>query len=1120
VVPNGGPGPGPDPTPEGFPGKVTGPNPMDEAENVDVTTTLTWTSGEDAESYDVYLGKVRTAVEDATISTGAIFRGNQEETEFDPEGLDPDTEYFWRVDSRNTIGVTKGDLYQFKTAVAPKKAKDFQPVDGTTTAPVKQVLQWKAGKGATSHDVYFGKVEADVENATTDDEDVFIGNQTGLAYDPEDEDADEAGELLASTTYYWRIDEVGPGGTTKGDVLMFQTTALPAAVTNPIPADGAIGVVATQNLSWSAVPSVESFDVYFGFDPVAVGDATRSSPEFEGNQTSKVFDPGDLFGSTIYYWRIDTLGPGGTSKGVVFTFTTAEPPAQVEGPFSPEDNATDVDVNSILEWNVGIGGGVTDSFDVYFSTSASAVVNGSASALQGNQDVLVTTWDPLGMSPDTDYYWRIDAVGPGGTTTGQLLTFHTGALPAPAEFPVPSNSAECVELDVLLEWTAGVGATSHNVYLGKNQTAVQNADMFDTEFLGGTVNPFFDPGPLEGDTLYYWRIDEHSTGGNTKGPVWSFTTAPDMATNPVPLHEDTGIELDATLEWDAGAGALSHNVYFGKVEADVENATPTTPGIFKGNQPGTAYTPVNLKGATTYYWRIDEVGDPADCITPGEVWSFFTGAGPAAKPITPDDGDSCVELEPTLTWNAGIGAVSHDIYFGISETAVEDATRASPQYKGNKLLGTESFTPAGPLDGCTAYFWRVDELDADEHVTKGDVWQFETTVGAASEPEPEDADVGIDVNTVLSWTAASGATSYNVYLDTVNPPVAFQGNQAGTTFEPDTLDGGETYYWRIDPVGCCTEEGEVWSFTTGAGQATDPDPFDGEAGVEVEPMLSWTPDPLATSQDVYFGTNFTAVQDATHTSPEFQGNQAGSLFFPGPLTGMAFHYWRIDSVTVDGTTKGETWQFRTGPGQATNPIPNDFADDVAIDTLLQWTKGVGAASHDVYFSTSLADVVNGAPAAFRGNVAGTIFDPGTLAADTTYYWRIDEVAGGGSVKTEGDVWEFTTLAPPDQVGSPTPANNATNQPTTLTLGWAAASGATRYHVYFIEEAANSALPPGERINVATPTSPNTMYQGSQTSRTYDPGTLAAGTTTHLWRIDAVNDAGVTQGVVWRFTTEP
>ncbi|MFH1419200.1 MAG: PKD domain-containing protein, partial [Planctomycetota bacterium] len=46
VVPNGGPGPGPDPTPEGFPGKVTGPNPMDEAENVDVTTTLTWTSGE------------------------------------------------------------------------------------------------------------------------------------------------------------------------------------------------------------------------------------------------------------------------------------------------------------------------------------------------------------------------------------------------------------------------------------------------------------------------------------------------------------------------------------------------------------------------------------------------------------------------------------------------------------------------------------------------------------------------------------------------------------------------------------------------------------------------------------------------------------------------------------------------------------------------------------------------------------------------------------------------------------------------------------------------------------------------------------------------------------------
>ncbi len=1108
VVPNGEPGPGPDPTPEGFPGKVTGPNPTDKAENVDVTTTLTWTSAEDAESYDVYLGKVKASVESATITTAAIFRGNQVETKFDPEGLDPDTQYYWRVDSRNTLGVTEGDLYQFKTAVAPKKAKDFQPVDGTTTAPIKQVLQWKAGKNATSHDIYFGKVKADVENATTEDEDVFIGNQTGVTHDPEDEDADEEGDLLPATMYYWRIDEVGPGGTTKGDVLKFQTTNPPAAVTNPIPTDGANNVDTTQNLSWSAVPSIVSFDVYFGLDTVAVGDATRSSPEFKGNQTSKVFNPGDLLGSTTYYWRIDTLGPGGTSKGGVFTFTTAEPPAQVEGPFSPADNATDVDVNDILEWNPGIGGGVLDSFDVFFSTNESAVVNGSASAFQGNQNNLVTTFDPLGMSSDTDYFWRIDAIGPGGTTTGQLLTFHTGALPAPAEFPVPADSAECVALDVLLEWTAGVGATGRNVYLGKNQSAVNNADVFDAEFLGATADTFFDPGLLEGNTQYYWRIDEYSTGGSTKGEIWSFKTAPDPATNPVPLHEETGIELDVTLEWDAGAGAASHNVYFGTVETDVENATPTTPGIFKGNQPGTTFAPQNLIGAETYYWRIDEVGTPTNCVTPGEVWSFTTGAGPAAKPISPDDGDSCVEVEPTLTWNAGVGAVSHDIYFGISETAVEDATRASPQYKGNELLGTETFTPAGPLDGCTAYFWRIDEIDADDNATKGEVWQFQTTVGAASEPVPADLEVGVDVNPILTWTAASGATSYNVYLDTVNPPVALEGNQVGTTFEPDTLTGGETYYWRIDPVGCCTGTGEVWEFTTGPGQATDPDPFDGEAGVDIDPMLSWTPAPLATSQDVYFGTNFAAVEDATHTSGEFQGNQVGSLFFPGPQTGMTFYYWRIDSVTVDGVTMGEVWQFRTGPAKATNPVPNDFADDVALDTLLKWSAGIGATTHDVYFSTSLADVTNGTPAAFRGNVTGTIFDPGALDGDTTYFWRIDEVTSGGSATTEGDVWQFTTELPaPGLADNPNPDDGATSVSTSVTLSWDPPQYATHYAVYLsVDETDVDDLAP-------------TAHLGVTLDPTIEPPPLASGTL-YYWRVVSLNALYFTPSNTWQFTTEP
>jgi hypothetical protein len=1011
---------GDNPSGDTLPGQISGPNPRDDATDVAVKTKLTWTADADATSHDVYLGKVEADVDNGGIND-VVYQGTQTGTSFDPGGLDPDTQYFWRVDERNDAGAAKGVVLSFKTAKAPKKAKNFVPADGVLTVAVDQVLQWTAGTNATSHDVYFGKDQAAVTDANNDTPDIFIGNQSGASYDPSDEAAEIIGQLLAATDYYWRIDEVGLGGTVKGDTLHFRTADPPPAVTSPIPADGAVDVDVNTNLSWSAVAAITSFDVYFGTDQTAVNGATRSSSEYKGNQTSKIIDPGDLLSATTYYWRVDTLGSGGTAKGAVFAFTTDDPPAQVAGPFTPANHATNVSIDIVLAWSLGVGGGPTTSVDVYLGTDEAAVVNGSSSALKGNQSAALLEYDPLGLNSATAYFWRIDAVGPGGKTTGQVLRFQTGALPGKAESPSPANGAKGVALDAVLGWTAGSGATHHRVYFGTNQTSVQNADEFSAEFQGDQAGTTFDPlgaGLLEGNTTYYWRIDEAAAGGSTKGSVWSFTTVPGRAINPDPMDQDTGIALDAGLSWTAGAGAASHDVYFGTVENDVLNATHATVAIFKGNQSATTWTPPSLlSGTTAYYWRIDEVGAPPNGTTKGLVWRFTTGAGQAALPITPANGAVGVVLAPTLTWTAGAGAAAHDIYFGTTQAAVQSADRASAEYQGGQVLADTSFDVIGPLTGNTNYYWRIDELDALDNATKGPVWQFKTGTGPVSNPVPADLDAGIDINADLSWTAGSAATSHSVYfgtseaaVDAATPatPGIYKGNQATTTFDPTALNPGTTYYWRIDEVGSGgTTKGEVWQFTTGAGQATNPSPTNGHAGVSLNPQLTWIPGALTESLDVYFGTTSGAVTAATRASAEFQGNQLGATFNPGLLTGMTFYYWRIDSVTADGTTKGEVWQFRTGPGKATTPTPADFATGVLLTAQLKWNAGTGAVWHDVYFSTSLADVTNGAPAAFLGRQTGTISAP-PLAAGTTYYWRIDEVAANGTTITEGDVWRFTT----------------------------------------------------------------------------------------------------------------
>jgi hypothetical protein len=87
------------------------------------------------------------------------------------------------------------------------------------------------------------------------------------------------------------------------------------------------------------------------------------------------------------------------------------------------------------------------------------------------------------------------------------------------------------------------------------------------------------------------------------------------------------------------------------------------------------------------------------------------------------------------------------------------------------------------------------------------------------------------------------------------------------------------------------------------------------------------------------------------------------------------------------------------PGVATSPFPAHNAIDVSTTAKLFWRADPGATSHDVYFGTSN-------PPESKGNQTDTTFTPGTLAENTTYYWRIDEKNSAGT--TIGPVWSFTT----------------------------------------------------------------------------------------------------------------
>jgi len=187
-------------------------------------------------------------------------------------------------------------------------------------------------------------------------------------------------------------------------------------------------------------------------------------------------------------------------------------------------------------------------------------------------------------------------------------------------------------------------------------------------------------------------------------------------------------------------------------------------------------------------------------------------------------------------------------------------------------------------------------------------------------------------------------------------------------------------------------------------EAHNPDPSDGDTGV-IQPLLTWTPGDGAALHDVYLGTN------PTPGPAEYKVRTPYLVYWAGAVTPGTTYYWRIDEVEADGVTihTGDVWSFTAAPSTAYNPVPADGARYVATDAELSWTAGVGAGARDVYFGKNEADVTNGTGGTLRATrQTGTTYDPGALAKDTVYYWRIDEFEAGGTKHT-GAVWSFTTL---------------------------------------------------------------------------------------------------------------
>lgn len=427
--------------------------------------------------------------------------------------------------------------------------------------------------------------------------------------------------------------------------------------------------------------------------------------------------------------------------------------------------------------------------------------------------------------------------------------------------PNPKDSATDVPLDAALTWAAGMGAVSHDVYLGTDIDAVANADTASPEFRGNQMEATYVPSSLNPDTFYYWRIDELDGIMTHTGNVWSFTTtyAPEPISNPYPTDGSIDVVLNVQISWEAGARADYHEVYFGTV--------PTTLALVS-EQMETTYSPQNLSNLTIYYWQIVERNSAGSAASP--VYSFTTEAEPQPEKLyaigentvrgtlvggdyvsthASDDSYEILQevinvpnkngystLEHVWTFNVG-NAVSAEFYVEAHHSPSSDGDDFVFSYStdGATYVDMITLTKTKDTDAPQVYafssnlsgtvYVKVTDLDH----TKGNqsldllyVDQIYILVSSgiikhyqASDPSPADAATDVPLDISLSWDAGDDALTHDVYFSDDMEYLISIGNQSETSYTPYHLDPLTTYYWRIDEVrDGAVAEGHIWSFTT------------------------------------------------------------------------------------------------------------------------------------------------------------------------------------------------------------------------------------------------------------------------------------------------------------------
>jgi len=413
------------------------------------------------------------------------------------------------------------------------------------------------------------------------------------------------------------------------------------------------------------------------------------------------------------------------------------------------------------------------------------------------------------------------------------------------------------------------------------------------------------------------------------------------------------------------------------------------------------------------------------------AWLLDEGAGNIAVDATDNGNDGTLINSPN--WVAGqfgnaleFDGVSSYVDCGNDESLNVDVFSVSfwynfPATQGwNHMISKGSHVASGTPGSVN---WGVMMYSAEERIL------FETYNNTGWSAVLADTSAGQWHHVVATFDGGTlelyhdgqsvGTSGGGILLDPSRPFLIGARSDAGS--------GGDPFTGSIDEVGffsaVLAPEDVQSIMDNGLARVTvqplarRPVPKDGAIHEDTWVTLTWNAGDFAVSHDVYFGDNFREVNNGTHDSETFRGNQAlNALYFVAGFAGNPYpdglvpgttYYWRIDEVNdanASSPWKGNVWSFTVSSKKAYDPNPADGTLYLPTDIELSWTGGLGSVLHYVFIGESFEEV----DAATEGILAAVPkYTLSGLESGKTYFWRIDEF--DGIITHKGDIWSFKTM---------------------------------------------------------------------------------------------------------------